>query len=92
MATENVLFRVTRPNTSVFPSERQDGHTPVQTGGELYLPKHEAEYHVRNGVGEIVDPSTKAEPEPEQGPEAEKETEAAKAPAKRAPGRPAAAK
>jgi hypothetical protein len=90
MATETVLFRITRPNTSVFPSERQEGHTPVQTGGELYLSKAEAEYHVRNGVGEIVTEDEKVAEEPQDGPQETPKAEEPKAPVKRAPGRPAA--
>jgi hypothetical protein len=93
MATEHVLFRITRPNTSVFPSERQEGHTPVQTGGVLSLPKAEAEYHVRNGVGEIVTEDEKEAEEVKTDAQGEPKTsEEPKAPAKRAPGRPAAAK
>jgi hypothetical protein len=96
MAEENVLFRVTRPNTSIFHPDRSVSLLPVQTGGEIELPRKTADYHVRNGVGVIVDAAEDASekaPEPEQVPEEPKEPvkepEAPTAPVKRAPGRPA---
>lgn len=82
---EDVLFRVTRPNTTVFHPDRSIRLLPVQTGGEISLPKSVAEYHVRNGVGEIV--TGKESPETPEIPETPK-VEEPKAPARR-PGRPA---
>ena len=94
MAEANVLFRVTRPNTSIFHPDRGVSLLPVQTGESIKLPQSIAEYHVRNGVGEIVEPDADAEPEAE-GPKeseekAEEKAEEPKAPARR-PGRPKAA-
>lgn len=93
MAEENVLFKVTRPNTSIFHPDRGVSLLPVQTGSSIELPRATAEYHVRNGVGEIVTPGADAEPEkapeaPEKAPEASEAAEEPKAPARR-PGRPA---
>lgn len=96
MSEESVLFRVTRPNTSVFHPDRSTSLKPVMTGGEIELPKKVAEYHVKNGVGVIVDPNAEPEKatEPEKAPESsqepEKKAEEPKAPARR-PGRPAKA-
>lgn len=88
-SNEQVLFRVTRPNTSIFHPDRSVSLVPVQTGGEIKLPKAMAEYHARNGVGEIVGESEAEKPveEPADGPQAEETP----APVKRGPGRPAKA-
>lgn len=80
----DVLFRVTRPRTTIFHPDRAVSLNPIQTGGEIMLPKAVADYHVRNGVGEIVTE------------EAEAETPVVETPAetpapKRGPGRPAKA-
>lgn len=89
MAEENVLFKVTRPNTSIFHPDRGVSLLPVQTGSSIELPRATAEYHVRNGVGEIVTPGADAEPEKApEAPEAPEAAEEPKAPARR-PGRPA---
>lgn len=91
--SENVLFRVTRPNTSIFHPDRGVSLLPIQTGGEIELPRKTAEYHVRNGVGVIVTGKEKAEaetPEPEAPVTPEPEASTTPAPAvKRGPGRPA---
>jgi hypothetical protein len=92
MAEESVLFRVTRPNTSIFHPDRGVSLLPVQTGEEIALPRSTAEYHVRNGVGVLVVsgepgevPEVSEAPETPEAPEAPEEP---KAPARR-PGRPA---
>lgn len=87
MAEDNVLFRVTRPNTSIFHPDRAVSLLPVHTGGEIELPESVAAYHVRNGVGEVVTKGEKKAEEPQDGPQASEEP---KAPARR-PGRPAKA-
>lgn len=84
MAEEkNVLFRVTRERTTIFHPDRSVSLAPVQTGEEIELPESVAKYHVKNGVGVVVDKAAQ-EPEAPQGPEAPQ------APVKRGPGRPAA--
>jgi hypothetical protein len=92
MAEENVRFRVTRSNTSIFHPDRGVSLLPIQTGEEIDLPKSTAEYHVRNGVGVIVVAGESEEaPETPEAPEEPKEPEVPeepKAPARR-PGRPA---
>jgi hypothetical protein len=59
-SNESVLFRVTRPNTTVFHPDRSVSILPVQTGGEIELPKAVALYHVKNGVGVVVDRGAEA--------------------------------
>ena len=84
---ENVLFRVTRERTTIFHPDRSVSVRPILTGGEIELPRSVAEYHAKNGVGEIVDPKAKtaekAAVEPQDDPQE-------KVPARR-PGRPAKA-
>jgi hypothetical protein len=81
MSEENVLFRVTRENTSIFHPDRAVSVLPVETGGEIELPRSVAEYHVKNGVGEILAEVAEETPETPETPE--------NAPKRR--GRPAAA-
>jgi hypothetical protein len=57
-----VRFRVTRPNTSIFHPDRSVSSFPVETGGEIDLPVSVADYHVKNGVGEIVTDEATEEP------------------------------